>query len=379
MNARPGRLRIALGTGHSSEILIGRELLDTLPALLPRETTAIGLLGDSNVVALHGDAVRAALAATGLPIHVRSFPPGEAHKSRAVKAQLEDWLFDQGLGRHSCLVAIGGGISLDLVGFVAATFMRGIPHLNVPTSLLAQVDASVGGKTGVNCPHGKNLIGAFHHPRATLIDTALLATLPACEWQNGLAELVKHAFIANAELFSWCVANATSLRQPGEIDIGALVDAITVKAAIVERDADERNERAVLNFGHTLGHALEKASAHAVPHGLAVARGMLAEAELAVRKVGLPVTDCEALYDLVAALHIKVADLRTPFNELHPFLLRDKKRSGTQLRTALPERIGSMATVDGQFAIPVDEDELQRAWAASEAALAAKATSGATP
>jgi 3-dehydroquinate synthase len=291
-----------------------------------------------------------------------SFPPGEAHKTRDTKQTLEDRLLAAGLDRQCCVVGLGGGISLDLAGFVAATFLRGVPWVGLPTSLLAQVDASVGGKTGVNTPWGKNLVGAFHQPALVLMDSELLATLPPKEWANGLAELVKHAVIADAALWGWIEDNLERLRRPGKMDPHPLRRCVEIKAAVVRRDEREGGLRAVLNFGHTVGHALEGACGAAMPHGRAVALGMLVEGALARDLCGFPEADLARLRSVLAGLGLDLQPPALSLERLAPYLRLDKKRRAGELRLALPTAIGEMAGAGSGYTVAVTAERLRRAW-----------------
>ena len=213
-----------------------------------------------------------------------SFPAGERSKTRETWGALTDRLIAAGFGRGSAIVALGGGVVGDVAGFVAATLGRGVPWMQVPTTLLAMVDASVGGKTGVNTEGGKNLIGAFHPPVAVVADPLTLGTLPAAELRGGLAEALKHALIADAGQVEWLTAHAAEIVSRDAVLLAELVRrSVEIKARIVSADEREAGERAVLNAGHTVAHALEAASGYAIPHGDAVALGLVAETALAER------------------------------------------------------------------------------------------------
>lgn len=213
-----------------------------------------------------------------------SFPAGERSKTRETWAAVTDRLIGAGFGRGSAIVAMGGGVVGDVAGFVAATLGRGIPWMQVPTTLLAMVDASVGGKTGVNTGAGKNLVGAFHPPAAVVADPLTLGTLPEAEFRGGLAEAVKHALVADAGYLEWLTAHAAEIASRDAVLLSELVRrSVEIKARIVSADEREAGERAVLNAGHTVAHALEAATAYTIPHGDAVALGLVAEASLAER------------------------------------------------------------------------------------------------
>jgi 3-dehydroquinate synthase len=306
--------------------------------------------------------IRAALTRAGrwpaVEAPVIEVPPGEEAKSRDVWARVTDQLLAAGLGRDSVLVALGGGSIGDLAGFVAATYLRGIPFIQVPTTLLAMVDASVGGKVGVDTPAGKNLVGAFHPPALVLCDPALLTTLPEPTYREGFAEGVKHGLVADAEYFHWIVANAELLKVRDAGTLGAFVRrSIEIKAAIVSRDEHETGERAILNAGHTVGHALELLHRYELRHGDAVATGLLLEARIAesmgLAAAGLADQITLGFAQLEYALDLAV-DLRRP--ELWDAMRTDKKNRGGRIRMALPAAIGRMARDGDAWTVAVPAD-----------------------
>jgi 3-dehydroquinate synthase len=356
-------LCLSFPDGRSCPVRLGEGAAMALPELWQPGWEEAALIADATVMGLYGEHVASLLRPLVRRLLLCPFPPGEAHKTRDTKAALEDRLLEAGLSRQSCVVALGGGISLDLGGFVAATYLRGVPYCSLPTSLLAQVDASVGGKTGVNTPHGKNLIGAFQQAAAVLIDPRFLLSLPLAEWRNGLAELVKHAVIADVALFAWLEANAAAIACPGAMDDYPLRRSVEIKAEVVGADEHEKGRRAVLNFGHTVGHALEHACQHRLPHGIAVAAGMSVEARLAARLCGFPAEERSRLERLLGALGLPSGPpAGLSFDELRPFLRLDKKRRAGELRLALPRRIGEMVDEDGTATVPASVAEIGRAF-----------------
>jgi 3-dehydroquinate synthase len=273
-----------------------------------------------------------------------TFPSGEKSKTRETWASLSDSLLERGVGRDGALIALGGGVTGDLVGFVAATYMRGLPYIQVPTTLLAMLDASVGGKTGVDTPHGKNLIGAFHPPQAVIADPATLAALPERAYRAGLAEAVKHGLIADQAYFEWMEAESAAL---GTRDLGVLTRlirrSIEIKAEVVGGDERESGRRAILNAGHTVAHALEQASNYELPHGEAVALGLLVECEIAERLGIAP----QGLRSRVAGLLVRLGlparlDRRLGRTSLLEAMSIDKKNRGDRIHFALPARLGEM-------------------------------------
>lgn len=330
-----------------TEILIGRGLLDRVPSLLAERAPApaYAVVSDDTVAELYGAGVRAALVADGRTAELFQFPAGEASKTPRRWEQLVEAFGNMGLGRDGCVVAVGGGVTGDLAGFAAAAYARGVTLVQVPTSLLAMIDASIGGKTGVDLRAGKNLAGAFHDPALVVADPALLDTLPVEELRNGLAEAVKHGAIADAAYFHDIMESADAIlaREPGAVD-RLVAGSVRVKVGVVTRDARESGERAILNFGHTIGHALERVTDYAVPHGHAVAAGMVTEARIGERS---GVTEAGAATTVRAAL--RAVGLPTGFPPgidtaaLLTAARTDKKARDGRVRYALISRVGAAA------------------------------------
>jgi 3-dehydroquinate synthase len=335
--------------------------LDTLPRVLGEITprNRIVVITDENVGSRYGH--RVAGMFDTLPSgqrRVLSVPFDESRKTREMWSMLTDELLSQEYGRDTTLVALGGGVVGDVVGFVAATYMRGIPCVQVPTSLLAMVDASIGGKTGVDTPAGKNLVGAFHPPVAVIIDPALLSTLPKQHVRAGLAEVIKHGVVADAGYFALVSERLRSaLVDSPDWEGWTLIirRSVEIKSGIVSQDERESGLRKVLNFGHTIGHAIEAASEYSVLHGVAVAVGMVIEARIAHR-VGL----CDASVPDAIERVCAGAGLETRFrgdvDQVLRFTHRDKKARGGHVEYALPVRIGEMAGADRGYGIPVADD-----------------------
>ncbi|NNG17394.1 MAG: 3-dehydroquinate synthase [Gemmatimonadales bacterium] len=279
--------------------------------------------------------------------------PGESSKTQENWARLIDALLEGGFGRDSAIIALGGGVVGDLGGFVAATFMRGVPFLAVPTTLVAMVDASVGGKTGINTAHGKNLIGAFHPPVGVVADPRTLLTLPDPTYRSGLAEAVKHGLIADEEYFEWLGAEASKVHSRELPTLTRLVRrSVELKASIVSRDEREIGERAILNAGHTLGHALEHATAYRLDHGEAVALGLLAECRIA-EAVGLAEGGlADRVGRVLSRLNLPTT-LRFPVDaeEVVRVAQVDKKTRAQVVRLALPEAVGRMHRAGGEWTV----------------------------
>ncbi len=315
------------------------------------------VVGDENTRP-HAEAAAAALGAAGFRAALEVLPSGEAQKSLAVASRLYDRLADLNADRKTLVVPVGGGVVGDLAGFVAATFNRGLPLLMVPTTLLAMVDSSVGGKVGVNHPRAKNLIGAFHQPAGVWIDTAALATLPEREYRSGLAEVVKYGVILDAEFFAWQEANAEAvLRRDPEAVRHVVARSCRLKADVVEHDErEETGLRAVLNYGHTFAHAFETVGGYgAWLHGEAVSAGMVCASRLAERR-GLIAADVTARQvRLLGRFGLPTAPKRWPVEDLMRVMRSDKKNVAGRLRLVLPGQLGEVALFDD-----VPEEDVRR-------------------
>ncbi len=268
-------------------MVVGTGLTASLAGFLKRrrDWCRLAIIADEEVARRHAGPLLEALKREGLHTELLTFPPGEASKTRETKAGLEDRLLAAGMGRDAAILALGGGVTIDLAGFTAATYMRGIPFVALPTTVLAVVDSSIGGKTAVDTPAGKNLIGAFHPPAAIFADIAWLATLPADQRRWGLAEAVKHGLIASVSHLEALDRNAPGLLAGNPETLEQILAASAqIKVEFVAADEREADARKALNFGHTVGHALERLSGWRMPHGEAVARGLLAESLLSARQ-----------------------------------------------------------------------------------------------
>ena len=315
----------------------------------PRSSLAF-VVSDANVEP-HAMAVAAALEAVGLRTVSATIPAGEESKSVTVAATLYDRLAALNADRQTLIVAVGGGVVGDLAGFVAATYNRGLPLFMVPTTLLAMVDSSVGGKVGVNLSAGKNLVGSFHQPAGVWIDTAYLDTLPPREFRSGLAEVVKYGVILDAEFFAWLEANASAVLARDPVALRHVVSqSCRLKADVVEQDErEETGLRAVLNYGHTFAHAFETIGGYgAWLHGEAVAAGMVCASRLA-EKLGRVRPDLTGRQvKVLEAFQLPIAGKpHWPAADLIAVMRRDKKAMAGQLRFVLPTRLGHVELVDG--------------------------------
>lgn len=322
---------------------------------------------DDAVAALYGREARQALGGAEL----FTIPPGEAFKTREQWAAVTDQMLERHYGRDTVVVALGGGVVGDLAGFVAATYMRGVPFIQVPTTLLAMIDASIGGKTAVDTPVGKNLVGVFHQPSAVVVDPELLVSLPPSQLRAGIAEAIKHGIIADAAYLDAILRDLPVVRAGGEAAVDALIPVIArsieIKTAVVARDEREAGVRKVLNFGHTLGHAVELLAEYRMLHGEAVAIGMVLEAALGERiGVSAPGT-AAAVRDAVLAAGLPTA---IPAGQSADALLlatrADKKARQGQVEYALPARVGAMAGEERGWGIPVSDADVLAVLAQAE-------------
>lgn len=351
------------GPPRAYEVVIGVELPGGVADDLQRwqQPPRWAVISDANVASLYGEPLAEALRRQGGSAECLTFPAGEQAKTRATVAALQDRLIEGGHGRDSWIVAVGGGVVGDVAGFVAATLFRGVNYVQVPTTLLAMVDSSVGGKTGVDTPAGKNLVGAFLQPRRVVVDLGALATLPRAELAAGMAEVIKYGVILDAVFFQ--ALEAELLDGTLALDHEALARVVArscdLKASVVAADETESGYRQVLNFGHTVAHAIETVRGFDMRHGEAVAIGMVAEARLASDKLGT----ASAVADRIARL-CERAGLPTEVPQdcdvdaLITAAFHDKKVRGGTIRCALPSMLGAMGDHRGEYGIPVEAEEL---------------------
>ncbi|MCB5364682.1 3-dehydroquinate synthase [Pusillimonas sp. CC-YST705] len=328
--------------GGSYPIHIAPGQLSTIAQSVPADATAIALITNPTIATHYGSQVHDALATTGKPVLRIELPDGEAYKDWQTLNLIFDALLAYPCDRKVVLVALGGGVIGDMVGFAAACYMRGVRFIQVPTTLLAQVDSSVGGKTAINHPLGKNMVGAFYQPVAVQIDTDVLRTLPAREISAGLAEVIKYGLIIDAEFFAWCEENAAALRalEPQAIS-HAIQRSCELKAHVVGQDERESGLRAILNFGHTFGHAIEAGLGYGEwLHGEAVGCGMVLAAELSARIHGLPASDVARVRALVEAIGCPAVPPSMDVERWLSLMRVDKKTEGGQLRFVLVPRVG---------------------------------------
>lgn len=348
-----------VAVARGSLATLGREIVSAAPAF------RYAVITDSTVGPLYAERLTVSFPDPG-NVGVFSILAGESHKTRDSWTTLTDQLCSTGHGRDTTIVALGGGMVGDLAGFVAATYMRGISLVHVPTTLLAMVDAAHGGKTGVDTSAGKNLVGAFHSPTAIFIDPEVLATLPLREFQSGLAEILKHGVVKDAQYFRDVVAELPDLLGQSEASGDRLtrliVRSVEIKTEIVARDEREHGLRKILNFGHTLGHGVEAASGYSLLHGEAVAIGMCAEARAAECAGVAEAGTAEAIRRAVCLAGLPTAlPLGVSVERVMELARADKKKRSGALEFALPERIGRMAGGDSGWTLPLPDALVEEA------------------
>lgn len=329
---------------------------DIIVATAPAHRYAV--VSDSNVAPLYLARLVAQLSSFGDTVPVFTIPAGEAHKTRDTWAAITDDFLEARLGRDSTIIALGGGVVCDVAGFVAATFMRSVPVVHIPTTLLAMIDASIGGKTGVDTAQGKNLVGAFHQPNAVIIDPEVLDTLPLGDLRAGLAEALKHGAIADAAYFDFICRETPGLlaEDSHKRDVLALnhviEKSVRLKIGVVAADEREKGARKALNFGHTIGHAIETLSGYTMRHGEAVGVGMLLEASAAEREGITEPGTAARIRDALAAAGLPTVRPAGPSAaSILQSMQSDKKSRGGAAEYAVPVRIGVMAAADAGYTV----------------------------
>ena len=331
-----GCRHITVSASRTYDVTVGHGILDTvgdrIRDLVPRASRTV-LVSDDTVYALYGERVTASLSAAGLRVSTFVFPHGEAQKSPETLLSLWRFMAKETVTRTDAIIALGGGVTGDLAGFAAATYLRGIAVLQIPTTLLAMVDSSVGGKTAVDLPEGKNLVGTFYQPHAVLCDIDTLKTLPREIFASGMAEVIKYGMIRNEPLFSYLEATETP-------DVPAVIAAaVEDKRAVVECDERDTGIREILNFGHTLGHAVEHLSHFSIAHGEAVAIGMMLVTRAAVRRGWVDAT-VEGRLSALLTRYALPTETRETAERILSVAAGDKKRKGDRITLVLPEKVG---------------------------------------
>lgn len=351
-------MRVELGA-RSYEIHIGYDWLPQLIPLLnavPRSSRMV-IITDANVGSIAGRRLLELMKSCGFQADLVVFPGGEGHKNLTTITALAEKMVELGLDRKSVVIALGGGIPGDVAGFAASIYMRGIPLIQIPTTLLAQVDSSVGGKTGVNLPQGKNLVGTFYQPQLVFIDAIFIQSLPEREYLTGLAEVLKYGIIWDGNFFSYLEQNLVGIsqRQPGCL-LHMITRCCQIKADIVAQDETENGTRALLNLGHTFGHAFEALTGYSrYNHGEAVAIGMACASRLARHLGVLSSEDRDRIINLILSLGLPTTFEQLASDEIISQMYRDKKSVGGRLQLVLPTGIGTSRIFEN-----VNETELAR-------------------
>jgi 3-dehydroquinate synthase len=346
----------------SHEIRIGQNIMDRVILLIAKNHKASRyvIVTDSNVNRLYGQTLLAAMTQAGLKASVMEIPAGESSKNMSTVMDITGRLLAEGADRGTLLVALGGGVVGDLTGFIASVYMRSVPYIQIPTTLVGQVDSAIGGKTAVDLPQGKNLLGTFYQPRAVFVDLNFLDTLPDKEFNNGLAEIIKYGIIEDEKLFQLLEEDMGAVKSRDSVHLVKMIETCCrIKKSIVEIDEREQGLRRILNFGHTLGHALEAVSDYALSHGEGVALGMVAAAKLSVKMQYLSEDE------LIRMEHV-IAQAGLPTRILASFdpkavigrLKMDKKKKDDVIHFVLIKKIG-MPFVNGSISEQLIGDVLE--------------------
>jgi 3-dehydroquinate synthase len=334
----------------SYEICIGYDILDRLGLIIAKNVPALHyiVITDSNVLSLHGGSLMDRLRAMKLPASMIEFPAGEDSKNMGTALAIVERLLKLGADRKSALLALGGGVVGDMTGYIASTFMRSVPYIQIPTTLMAQVDSSIGGKTAIDLPEGKNLLGTFYQPKCVFIDVKFLDTLSDEEFNNGLVEVIKYGIIDDTEFFHFLEDDMKAIKsRDSEVLEKIIENSCRIKKGIVEIDEKENGLRRVLNFGHTIGHAIEAESAYTVSHGAAVSLGMIAAVRISEKMYDLPGEDRERIERLIEEVGLPCHIPKTITTDgILSRLKADKKKEGNIIHFVLLKKIG-MPFVNG--------------------------------
>ena len=335
---------------RSYPIHIGRNLISDASLVLPHlKRKHVAIVTNTTVAPLYLNKLSEALQSAGVKVIPIILPDGEAYKNTETLNKIYDVLLQNRCERSTTLVALGGGVIGDLTGYAAATYLRGVPFIQIPTTLLSQVDSSVGGKTGINHPLGKNMIGAFYQPQLVIADIDTLQTLPSREFSAGMAEVIKYGLIRDADFFDWLETNITSLMKLDEEVLSyAIYRSCQSKAEVVARDEHEQGERALLNLGHTFGHAIENAMGYGIwLHGEAVAAGTMMAADLSLRAGWLTATEITRIQNIFKAANLPIEAPKLGVEKYLDLMGLDKKVENGKIRLILQQAIGkSVITSD---------------------------------
>ena len=367
MNPLPSKkLSVQIGERSKYPIIVGTNLEKEILSVLQKEAQnrRIVIMTDNRVKRMFGQALLATVKKSGRPVEMMHFPHGEQNKTQTTVTALQHALLKKRYGRDTLIIAVGGGVVGDVVGYVSATYLRGVPYIQMPTTILAMVDSSVGGKVGINTPFGKNTIGAFYQPKAVIADLNFLVKQSRKELINGLMEAVKTFFTSDKEALSLAIElNLDSPLKTRNILQEIVFRSVQIKAGIAERDETETNERKVVNFGHTIGHSIELLSGFRLPHGYAVGYGMLVEAKIAELLKILSPEECAFLHSYLKTFGITNKPLlKFQAGQVIKASKSDKKVRAGKPYYVLLESIGRVHKKDGQFAHAVKDSVVKKAF-----------------
>ena len=334
------KVKLKKSEDHSYDILIEAGISETVPKLLKKKAygNKYAIITDSKVAKLYGQKLKNSLNKAGIVAEIFSFPEGEKSKHLSTVEKLADQMIEKKFDRKDAIIALGGGVPGDIGGFLASIFMRGIPFIQIPTTLLAMVDSSVGGKTGVDLQSGKNLIGTFNQPKLVLIDNNYLKTLATKQIRSGLAEVIKYGIIEDENLFSFIEKNIDKIISLEAVALNTIIQrSVEIKAKIVEKDEKESGKRMILNYGHSFGHALEKMSNYSLLHGHAISIGMVIINKMAVEKGMMKEKDAERIRQLLKKADLPTTTMKKP--DLKD-LASDKKKDGDMIKLIFASKIG---------------------------------------
>ncbi len=337
-------IKVNLGSRSYKIFILENQFLELAKFLQSKKLgNKYAIITDDKVKKLYGKPISTILKEHDIQSKIFSFKNGEGQKNMNTILELSEKMIANGFDRQDAIIALGGGVVGDMGGFIASIYMRGIPFIQIPTTLLAMVDASIGGKTGINLPSGKNLLGTFAQPQAVFIYTQFLQTLSPKQIKNGLAEVIKYAVIQDPKLFQYLEKNRKKILDLEEKAISLIIKkSVSIKAQIVEKDEKESDLRMTLNYGHTYGHAIEKMSEYKLLHGYAISIGMVLENELAVSKSILSETEAQRIKKLIKSYDLPVFTMKKP--EIKD-LKSDKKKSGNHISIIVPKAIGQTTII----------------------------------
>lgn len=350
-----------LSTSTSYEIEIDNSFFYLYRFLNSLKSTFV-IITDETVAKLYGNELYHLLLDKGLRVFLFTFPAGEESKNGKIKEFLENQMFAQGLGKDTCVIALGGGVVTDLAGFIASTYCRGISFIVVPTTLLGMVDASIGGKNGINVSYGKNLLGTIYQPKKVIINISTLKTLPKNELRNGITEMIKHGLIADKNYYDYLEKESQNLLELNSSSIKtAIFESCRIKKEIVEQDENENGKRRLLNFGHTIGHAIEKLSNYKISHGEAVAIGIVIESHISMQLKQLPENSFNRILKIFETYDLPLKLPQFSVDEILSAMTLDKKSLDGKPRFVLLKEIGECLSFNLNYCTHIDEELIKKA------------------